>query len=102
MKSNKEALVKNQVDSSETVRVRDGENDEWRDLITFPYGEDGNLIDFCKDGKTCWMTSSLWRETTALQKVDLATGETLKVVSNNYKRDCDGAILDDDTKDLNS
>ena len=96
----REALVKNQVDSSETVRVRDGENDEWRDLITFPYGEDGNLIDFCKDSKTCCMISSLWRETTALQKVDLATGETLEVVSNKNKSDYGGVILDDNTKYL--
>lgn len=96
----REALVKDQTDSSEIIRVRDGKDSEWRDLIKFPYGEDGNLIDFCKDGKTCWMTSSLGRETTALQKVDLQSGETLEVVSYNDKCDCGGVMLDDDTKEL--
>ena len=56
----REALVKSQADSSETVRVRDGVDDAWRDLVTFPYGENGNLVEFCNDGgKTCWMTSSV-------------------------------------------
>ena len=96
----REALVKNQNDSSETIRVRDDKDSEWRDLITFPYGENGNLVDFCKDGKSCWMTSSLGRETTALTKVDLATGETLETVSYNDKCDCGGVVLDDDTKEL--
>lgn len=100
-----EALVKNQADSSETVRVRDfdvdsGEHSEWRDLITFPYGENGNLVDFSIDGKTCWMTSSVGRETTALLKVDLKTGETLDIVSSNDKCDVGGVVLDDDTKEL--
>jgi len=97
----REALVKNQEDSSETVRVRDNKDSEWRDLITFPYGEDGNLVEFCNDGgKTCFMTSSLGRETTALLKVDLKTGETLETIS--FKDNCDvgGIILDDDTKEL--
>jgi len=96
----REALVKDQADSSETVRVRDDKDAEWRDLIKFPYGEDGNLIDFCKDGKTCWMTSSLGRETTALQKVDLQSGETLETISYNDKCDCGGVMLDNDTKEV--
>lgn len=96
----REALVKNQQDSSETIRVRDDESSEWRDLITFPYGESGNLIDFCNDGKSCWMTSTLDRETAALQKVDLQTGECIEVVSSNDKCDCGGVVLDDDTKEL--
>ena len=64
------AVVRNQSDSSTTLRVRDSaDNDaEWRDLITFPYGEEGNLVEFCPDGKTAWLKSSLGRETTALLK----------------------------------
>lgn len=99
----REALVKDQADSSETVRVRDDADDssEWRDLITFPYGENGNLVDFCNDdGKSCWMTSSVGRETTALLKVDLETGDTLETVSSNDKCDVGGVVLDEDTKEL--
>jgi len=98
----REARVKNQADSSETFRVRDGDADdyEWRDLVTFEYGENGNLVDFCNDGKSCWMTSSVGRETTALLKVDLKTGETLETMSSNDKADVEGIVLDDDTKEL--
>merc|ERR1711957_857034 len=96
----REALVKNQADSSEVIRVRDSKDAEWRDLKTFPYGEDGNLVDFSKDGKTCWMKSSIGRETAALEKVDLQTGETIETVAYNEKCDCGGVILDDDTKEL--
>jgi len=97
----REALVKNQEDSSSTVRVRDGTDTEWRDLATFPYGEDGNLVEFCADdGETCLMTSSVGRETSALLKVDLKTGETLDIISANDKCDVGGIVLDDDTKEV--
>jgi len=96
----REAVVKNQSDDSTTIRVRDdAKTAEWRDLITFPYGEDGNLVEFC-DESSCWMLSSLGRETTALLKVDLKTGKTLEVVSYNDKCDCGAVVLDEDTKEL--
>ena len=96
----REALVKNQEDSSSIVRVRDNADSEWRDLTSFPYGENGNLVDFCVDGKTCWMTSSVGRETSALLKVDLKTGETLEVVSANDNCDVGSIVIDDDTKQI--
>lgn len=98
----REAVVRNQEDSSTTVKVRDGDStsDEWRDLITFPYGEKGNLVDFCTDGTSCYLKSSLGRETTALLKVDLHTGETLDVISSDDRCDCGGVTLDQDTKEV--
>jgi dipeptidyl aminopeptidase/acylaminoacyl peptidase len=94
------AVVRNQSDSSTTVRVRDDDKSEWRDLITFPYGESGGLVDFSKDGKFCWMTSSLGRETNALLKVDLQTGETMEEIFAQDNCDCGGVTLDQDTKEL--
>jgi len=97
----REAFVKNQEDASTIVRVRDNKDSEWRDLATFPYGEDGNLVEFCADdGKTCLMTSTVGRETSALLKVDLKTGETLEVISYNDKCDVGGIVIDDDTKEI--
>jgi len=46
------------------------------------------------------MKSSVGRETTALLKVDLKTGETLETIAYNDKCDCGGIMLDDDTKEL--
>jgi dipeptidyl aminopeptidase/acylaminoacyl peptidase len=96
----REAVVRNQEDSSTTIRVRDDDKSEWRDLITFPYGESGNLVDFSADGKFCWMTSTLGRETNALLKVDLKTGETVEEIFAKDKCDCGGVTLDEDTKEL--
>lgn len=94
----REAVVRNQADSSTTVRIRDTAKDEWRELITFPYGENGGLVDWCVDGKSAYLKSSLGRETTALLKVDLKTGESLEEVFATDKCDCGGVTLDEDTK----
>ena len=96
----REAVVRNQADSSTTIRIRDNATSPWRDLITFPYGEEGNLVEFCPDGQTAWLKSSLGRETTALLKIDLQTGETLEEVFCNDKCNCGAVSLDPDTKEL--
>ena len=97
----REAVVRNQGDSSTTVRVRDDKSSEWRDLITFPYGEEGSLVDFCADnGKTCYIKSSLGRETTALLKMDLHTGEILEEIFSMDNCNCGGVTIDDDTKEI--
>jgi dipeptidyl aminopeptidase/acylaminoacyl peptidase len=97
----REAVVRNQEDSSTTVRIRDDTSDEWRELITFPYGEEGGLVDWCADnGKTGYMKSSLGRETTALLKVDLKTGATLEEIFSSEKCNCGGVTIDDDTKEI--
>jgi dipeptidyl aminopeptidase/acylaminoacyl peptidase len=98
------ASVRNQDDSSNTVRVRDScgssnNSSEWRDLITFPYGEEGSFVDFCMDGgSSCYITSTLGRETKALLRVDLKTGAVIEEVSQNDKCDVRGITLDQDTK----
>ncbi len=105
------AVARNEVDSSSTVRIRKsadlinsdfGSNDtEWRDVFHFPYGEEGGLLSFCPDnGKTGYITSSLGRETTALLKVDLETGETIEEIFSNDKCNVGGVTLDKDTKEV--
>lgn len=95
----REAVVRNQENSSTTIRIRNDNKHEWRDLITFPYGEEGGLVDFCDD-KTCYIKSSLGRETTALLKVDLKTGATIEEIFSSDKCNCGGVTIDDDTKEI--
>lgn len=77
------------------------EDTEWKDIFHFPYGEEGGLINFCADnGKTGYLTSSLGRETTALLKVDLKTGETLEEIYSNDKCNVGSITLEKDTKEL--
>ena len=57
----REAVAMNPADSSTVVRVRDGANAEWRDLVVFPYGEEGNMVDFSKDAKCVGGRVVSWR-----------------------------------------
>ena len=92
----REAIAMNPADSSTTVRVRDGASSEWRELVTFPYGEDGNMVDFSQDGKSALVLSSLGRETTALQRLDLSSGEVLETIASSEQCNCGGILLDED------
>ena len=77
------------------------EDNEWKDVFHFPYGEEGGLLNFCADGgKTGYLTSSIGRETTALLKVDLERGETLEELYSNDKCNVGGVTLEKDTKEL--
>ncbi|GMH47669.1 hypothetical protein TrVE_jg8291 [Triparma verrucosa] len=96
----REALVINPADSSSTVKIRDSKEGEWRELITFPYGEEGQMIDFCADGESALLLSTIGRETTALLKVDLKTAETKEVIAAQDNCNVGGVFLDDDTKEV--
>jgi len=96
----REALAINQADSSQTVRVRDSAEGAWRELITFPYGEEGNLVDFSKDCKSALVLSSLGRETTALVRLDLASGDVLEEIASSAKCNVGGISIDEDTKEV--
>lgn len=95
------SLLRNQGDSSNTLRVRASKFDPWKELVTFPFGEEGSFVDFCNDGgKSCYILSSLNRDTKALLQVDLTTGETIREIYANDHADVDGILLDDDTKEV--
>lgn len=97
----RQATARNSADSSTTVRVRDDPDSEWRDVFHFPYGEEGGLVEFCADGgKTGYLTSSIGRETTALLKVDLTTGDTIEKIYSNDKCNVGGVTFDKDTKEI--
>lgn len=94
------AMIRNQEDSSNTVRVRDSASDEWRDLITYPYGEEGGFLDFCgpDESNYCYLSTTIGRDTKALVKADLSSGEVVEEISSNDKCDIGGVLLDQDTK----
>lgn len=95
------SLVRNQDDSSNTLQVRKDSGSSWKQLIRFPYGEEGSFVEFCNDGgKSCYITSSLNRDTKALLQVDLETGETIKEIFAKDECDVGGIVLDEDTKEI--
>lgn len=94
------ALVSNQADSSKTVRLRDDKSSEWRELITFPYGEEGSMLDFSKDTKSVYAVSTLGRDTMALVKLDAQTGAEIEVIASSDKSDTGAVLIDEDTKEI--
>jgi len=83
----------NPEDSSMILRVREGQDKPWRDLIVWPFGESGVVegygselaVAFTPDGKDLYVQSALHSDTTQLIKVDSATGKELEVVASHPK-----------------
>ncbi|MFI5165764.1 MAG: S9 family peptidase [Thermoanaerobaculales bacterium] len=91
------ATARNPKDGSQTLRVRDAKDKPWRDLITWPFGENGGIEDFTADGKAAYLESSLGTETTRLIKVDVATGKELVALAADPKSDVGIVMVQPDT-----
>jgi dipeptidyl aminopeptidase/acylaminoacyl peptidase len=92
------AQANNQKDGSTSLRVRDAKDAPWREIISWPFGENGGVHDFTADGKALYVESSLGSDTTRLAVVDAATGKEIKVLAQNTKVDVGQVIINEDTK----
>ena len=92
------AMAQNPKDASQTLRVRDARDKPWRDLLTWPFGENGGGVGFTADGKAIYAETSIGADTTRLVKVDLATGKELGTIAVNPKVDIGGVVIHPDTK----
>ena len=91
------AMAANPKDGSSILRVRDGKDAAWRELIVWPFGESGGAVDFTADGRGIFVTSSLGSDTDRLVKVDAANGKELAVLASNPKSDVDDVMVQPDT-----
>jgi len=91
------AVASNQADGSTTLRVRDSKDSPWRDIMTWPFGEEGGPVDFTADGKALYVISTLGSDTTRLVKVDAATGRELETLAADPKSDLADAMGNSDT-----
>jgi dipeptidyl aminopeptidase/acylaminoacyl peptidase len=92
------AFAQNPMDASRTLRVRDSKDAPWRDLLKWPFGENGGPIDFTQDGKALYAETSIGSDTTRLVKVDTATGKELETVAVSPKVDVGPVLLQPDTR----
>lgn len=58
------------------------------------------MVEFSKDAKSAFVLSSLGRETTALVRLDCATGEVIEEIASSDKCDIGGLQIDEDTKEV--
>lgn len=83
-------------DGSSTLRVRDGKDAPWRNLITWPFGENGGADDFTGDGTALFVETSLGSDTTRLVKVDTVTGKELEKIAQDPRVDVGGVVIQPD------
>jgi dipeptidyl aminopeptidase/acylaminoacyl peptidase len=94
------ATVLNPQDGSTVIRVRDAKDKPWRDLMVFPFGENGNLLDISLDGQSAYIDSSLGSDTSRLIQVDLKTGQEIKAIASNPQCDLGYAIIHPDRHEV--
>ena len=92
------AQAQNPVDASNILRVRDGRDAPWRDLVVLPFGENGGVIDFSADGKSLYFETSLGADTARLVRIDAASGKELETIAKDARVDVGGVIIHPDTK----
>lgn len=89
------AVALNPADISTILRVRDGADKPWRDLITWPFGATGHLegygsqlaVSFTRDGKALYVVAAFNGDNTGLALVDVATGQALKHIAQKPGED---------------
>ena len=93
-------IASNPADGSQTLRVRDDAQSPWRDLITWPAEENGDLIGFTPDGKSLYVESSIGSDVTRLVRVDAATGKELETIATDPRCDAGEGLTDPATQRL--
>ncbi|MBP7149091.1 MAG: S9 family peptidase [Acidobacteria bacterium] len=92
------AMASNTADGSSILRVRDAADKPWRDLVTWPFGENGGGLAFTADGKALYAETSIGSDTTRLVKLDAATGKELEVIAQDPKSDIGAVMIQPDTR----
>ncbi len=67
-------------------------------LLTLPFGESGGIDDFCADGKSLYVETSVGADTARLVRVDIASGKELETIAKDPRADVGGVIIHPDTR----
>ncbi len=92
------AMAQNPADASTILRVRDSVDKPWRDLVTWPFGENGGAVGFTADGKGLYVETSIGSDTTRLVLVDTAQGVETEVLAVNPRADVGQTLIHPDTR----
>ena len=93
-------MASNPTDGSQTLRVRDDADAPWRDLITWPAEENGNLVGFTPDGKSLYVETSIGSDVTRVVRVDAASGKELETLAADARCDAGEDFTDPATQKL--
>ncbi len=94
------AVAVNPTDGSTVLRVRNASDQPWRDLVVWPFLEEGGPVAFSKDGKSIVVESSLGADTTRVLRLDAATGKETARIAENPKADAGAVMVHPDTYEV--
>jgi len=94
------AVASDQATGAVTLRVRDGADAPWRDLVTWPFEESGGPVDFAPDGRSLYVETSIGSDVTRLVRLDAATGKELEVIASDPRCDVGEEIVNPNTHKL--
>jgi len=94
------AHASNPTDGSTMIKVRNSVHDEWRVLITVPFGEHAGVFGFTPDGKNLYVETSIGSDTSRLIEVNFETGEEIREIAKNDKSDIGKIIKNEKTHEL--
>ncbi len=92
------AMAQSPVDGGAILRTRDSDGAPWRDIQTWPFGENGGAFAFTKDGRALYAESSLSSDTTRLVKLDAATGAELETLAEDPRCDLGEVVIHPDSR----
>jgi len=90
----------NPEDGSQILRVRDAAEQPWRDLVTWPAEENGDLEGFAPDGQSLYVETSVGADVARLVRVDAATGKELETIASDPRCDAGDALFNRTTHRL--
>lgn len=94
------AVAMNPKTADTIIRTRDNKEDTWKDLITFPFGENGGPVGFTSNNKNLYIKTSVGSDTVKLVEIDGSTGEEVKKIYQNDKVDLGRVFIDPITHNI--
>lgn len=91
------ALAHNSETADNSLRIRDAPGEPWRDLCTWPFGENGGLVAFTRDGESLYAETSLGSDTTRLVLLDARSGEVLRELAHDPRCDVGRVVIHPET-----
>jgi len=92
------AMATNNEDGSTILRVRDSRKAAWRDLLTWPFGDQGGPVGFTSDGKALYVETTMGADTNRLVKVDAISGKELATLASDPRCDTGRILVQEDTR----
>ncbi|EME32120.1 acylamino-acid-releasing enzyme isoform 1 [Galdieria sulphuraria] len=87
-------------DGSTILRIRDSPEVPWRELKYFPYGEEGDIVDFSADHEHVYLRSSLEADKTQLVLAKRSNGAIVQTLAFSHQANVGRVLLHPDDKRL--